>query len=85
MNRDDLAIGRILRRQTVEERTGLSRSTLYQYMQDGVFPAPVRLGSRAVGWRESDIQAWIAERPQVTRPSRAGPKQSSTPGRGQAR
>jgi predicted DNA-binding transcriptional regulator AlpA len=27
-----------LRRKQVETRTGLSRSTIYQYMRDGVFP-----------------------------------------------
>lgn len=52
----------ILRRPQVEQRTGLSRSTLYQYIKDGDFPKPVRLGLRAVGWLESDIGAWIAAR-----------------------
>ena len=52
----------ILRRPQVEQRTGLSRSTLYQYIKDGDFPKPVRLGPRAVGWLESDISAWIAAR-----------------------
>jgi len=52
----------ILRRPQVEQRTGLSRSTLYQYIKDGNFPKPVRLGLRAVGWLESDIGDWIAAR-----------------------
>lgn len=52
----------ILRRPQVEQRTGLSRSTLYQYIKDGDFPKPVRLGLRAVGWLESDISDWIATR-----------------------
>jgi predicted DNA-binding transcriptional regulator AlpA len=38
----------ILRRPQVEQRTGLSRSTLYQYIKDGDFPRPVRLGLRGV-------------------------------------
>ena len=58
----------ILRRRHVEQRTGLSRSTLYQYMKDGVFPKPVQLGLRAVGWLESDISKWIAARVKVGRP-----------------
>jgi len=41
-----------LRRKQVETRTGLSRSTIYQYIKDGVFPKPVPLGPRAVGWLE---------------------------------
>ncbi len=34
----------ILRRHQVQQRTGLSRSTLYQFIKDGVFPASVQLG-----------------------------------------
>ena len=50
---------RVLRRREVEAVTGLSRSTIYQMMADGGFPKPVRLGKRAVGWRESDISGWL--------------------------
>ena len=49
----------ILRLPAVKSRTGLSRSTLYERIAKGSFPAPVRLGARAVGWRESDICTWI--------------------------
>ena len=52
----------ILRRKQVELRTGLSRSTIYQYIKDGAFPKPVPLGPRAVGWLESEVSEWIAER-----------------------
>lgn len=61
----------ILRRPQVEQRTGLSRSTLYQYIKDGDFPKPVRLGLRAVGWLESDISDWIAARVRGARPGHA--------------
>ncbi len=40
-----------LRRKQVETRTGLSRSTIYQYIKDGVFPKPVPLGPRATSFR----------------------------------
>jgi prophage regulatory protein len=50
----------ILRRKQVESRTGLSRSTIYERMKSGDFPGQVSLGPRAVGWLESDIEAWIA-------------------------
>jgi prophage regulatory protein len=53
---------RILRRPEVERLTGLSRTTLYEWMKRGVFPRPVALGSRLVGWRASDIAEWLAER-----------------------
>ena len=53
---------RILRRPAVETTTGLSRSTIYQHMQAGTFPKPIRLGAKAVGWLESEIIAWIKAR-----------------------
>jgi prophage regulatory protein len=56
-----------LRRKQVETRTGLSRSTIYQYIKDGVFPKPVPLGPRAVGWLESDVSEWIAARVKIAR------------------
>ena len=56
-----------LRRKHVQTRTGLSRSTIYQYIKDGVFPKPVPLGPRAVGWLESDVSEWIAGRVKIAR------------------
>ncbi len=52
----------IVRRKVVEARTGLSRSTIYQRVKDGTFPPPISLGSKAVGWLQSEIEDWIAER-----------------------
>lgn len=55
---------RILRRPEVRFRVGLSDSQIYSLVSEGKFPAQVKLaeGGRAVGWRESDIAAWIASR-----------------------
>ena len=53
---------RILRRPEVEARTGLSRSTIYDWMRTGKFPRPVALGARLVAWREADVQAWLEAR-----------------------
>lgn len=53
---------RLLRREEVESRTGLSTSTLYQRMLDGKFPKPVPLGEKARGWVESEIDDWIGAR-----------------------
>ena len=52
---------RIIRMADVQARTGLSRSTIYQWVSDGSFPQPIRLGARAVGWIESEVDAWIRE------------------------
>jgi len=50
---------RILRLNTVLDRTGLSRSTLYRKIQIGTFPAQVRIATRCTGWRESAINDWM--------------------------
>ena len=55
----------ILRRKQVEQRTGLSRSTIYLRIQEGTFPRQVNLGARAVGWLENEIDAWLAARLEV--------------------
>ena len=53
---------RILRRPAVSAITGLGRSTIYDQMSVGEFPRPVPLGPKAVGWLESDVEKWIADR-----------------------
>jgi prophage regulatory protein len=57
----------ILRFKQVQARTGLARSTIYLNIKSGTFPRPVLLGARAVGWLESDISDWIAERVRIAR------------------
>jgi len=52
----------ILRRKTVQARTGLSRSSLYSLMKLRLFPQSIKISSRAVGWLESDIDDFIASR-----------------------
>lgn len=53
---------KILRLKAVLGRTGLTRSMAYALVKDGKFPHPVPLGARAVGWLESEVDSWIAER-----------------------
>lgn len=50
---------RILRLNAVISLTGLSRSTIYLLIKQGKFPKQVKLGERAVGWREVDVMAWL--------------------------
>jgi prophage regulatory protein len=42
--------------------TKLSRATLWRMERAGRFPHKVKLSTRAVGWRMSDVDAWIAGR-----------------------
>ena len=58
---------RILRLPKVEARTGLSRSSIYVRVAKGTFPPPIRLGPRAVGWLESEVNQWIREQISATR------------------
>ena len=53
---------RILRLPAVKESTGLSRSTLYLRIANGVFTHPVSLGGRAVGWPADEVVALNAAR-----------------------
>lgn len=52
----------ILRRPAVEATVGLGRSAIYNLMAKNLFPKPVKLTAKAVGWRLSDIDAWLASR-----------------------
>ena len=47
----------ILRLPSVKAESGLSRSTIYQRIADGLFPKPVSLGARAVGWPSGEVTA----------------------------
>jgi len=60
----------ILRRRQVEERVGLTRSTIYRRVAAGSFPAPISLGARAVGWLEAEISNWLLG--QVAKSRKAG-------------
>ena len=58
---------RFLRLPEVLARTGLSRSTIYVRLEQGLFPRPVSLGGRAVGWIESEVDEWIRQRIEESR------------------
>jgi prophage regulatory protein len=63
----------VLRRKQVEARTGLCRSTIYARVAAGAFPTPIRLGARAVGWIEHEIETWLQDQVQNSRnPARSG-------------
>lgn len=56
-----------LRLPEVKEVTGLSKSSLYALIRAHSFPAPIRLGPRAVAWVKSDIKTWASQKIQATR------------------
>lgn len=53
---------RILRLPTVKTLSGLSRSSIYLRISEGLFPRSLALGRRMVGWPESEIAAINAAR-----------------------
>jgi prophage regulatory protein len=55
----------VLRKPEVLAMTSLSASTLDRLERAGDFPSRRRLGPHSVGWLNSEVQAWVAERPAV--------------------
>jgi prophage regulatory protein len=51
-----------LRLAGVKAMTGLSKSCLYLLIRENMFPAPVRIGNRAVAWVRSEVRQWALER-----------------------
>jgi prophage regulatory protein len=50
---------KILRLKQVIEMTGTSKTTIYRWINDGVFPRPINLSAKSVAWLECDINEWI--------------------------
>jgi prophage regulatory protein len=67
MNADAMKNPSILRLKDVVRRIGLSRSTIYQRISEGTFPKPISLGDRAIGWLESEIDAWLHRQIEASR------------------
>jgi len=59
----------VIRLPEVKARTGISRASIYSFEKQNKFPKRVKLGSRAVGWIESEIEAWIEARVKACRPA----------------
>lgn len=62
---------RIIRMKTVLARTGLSKSTIYRKMAEGTFPPRLKISANGAGWRESDLDRWVAN-PVAWRPEEGG-------------
>lgn len=52
----------LMRVKAVSAKTTLSRSAIHVLEKRGKFPKRVAIGSRAVAWKASEIQAWIESR-----------------------
>ena len=48
-----------LKLKDVQKITGLSRSSIYAYIDKGLFPIQVKLGKRSVAWLDTEIESWV--------------------------
>jgi prophage regulatory protein len=51
---------RLLRLPEVARTIGVSRATIYRYVDSGRLPRPVKVSTRCIAWRASEITAWMA-------------------------
>jgi prophage regulatory protein len=65
LNNDDA----VLRWPEVQARIPISRSHAHALAAQGKFPKPIKLGARASGWLESEVNSWLEDRVAQSRPS----------------
>jgi prophage regulatory protein len=53
---------RFIRLPEVINRTGYRRTSIYEKIAEGTFPAPIKLGPRAVAWVSEEIEEWMDAR-----------------------
>lgn len=53
---------KIIRLNELSETLGLNKKTIRMMSEQGTFPAPIKLGKRAIGWKLSDINKWLETR-----------------------
>ncbi|ELQ6108756.1 AlpA family transcriptional regulator [Cronobacter turicensis] len=49
----------LIRLPEVLKRTGFGKAWIYRLISEGRFPAPVKIGTRAVAFVESEIDEWF--------------------------
>lgn len=59
-------IARILRKKEVLLMVPYSAQHLLRLEKQGKFPKRIRIGERRVGWRLSEIEAWLEERSRIS-------------------
>lgn len=58
---------RILRPRAAWELLGVGKTKFYDFAKHDDFPRPIVLGSRARGYLQSELLAWLAAQPRVVR------------------
>lgn len=62
---DDRTRDRFMREPEVHNITGLSRTTRWRLEREGKFPRRRAISDASVGWLESEIDSWVADRQTV--------------------
>ncbi len=52
----------IIKINAVKQQTNLSVPSIYRLAKQGDFPKPIKLGVKASGWLQSEIDDWIQSR-----------------------
>jgi prophage regulatory protein len=55
-------VTRLLRLGHVMDRTGRSRSTIYEWIAAGRMPSPIAISDRTTGWVEREIEDFVRAR-----------------------
>jgi prophage regulatory protein len=53
---------RALNLKAVMDKTGKGHTAIYDEMHRGIFPKPIRYGSKAVRWLEHEVDAYLDAR-----------------------
>ena len=53
---------RLIKLEEVKRNTGLGKTSIYELMKTGDFPASVKLIGNCVGWVETEVEQWILDR-----------------------
>ncbi len=62
MSEEGTKVERMVSMGELTERLGLSRSTIYAMVEEGTFPAPIKIGSRRIAWRVAAVEEWLGGR-----------------------
>jgi len=57
-------VDQLLRTEDLESELGISRETLRTWRRRGIGPRWQRVGPRIIGYRRSDVEAWLAAQDQ---------------------
>jgi prophage regulatory protein len=59
MDTSDLKAWRALRVRKVSDKTGLGVSSIWRLVNEGQFPAPIKLTAGCTAWFEHEIDQWL--------------------------